>query len=63
MPVRPEDRREPVARFFARPIHVAFWVDDLIFIMSTHEHSDCDFKDGCAVYGEFYGRALKVQEM
>ena len=52
-----------MARFFARPIHVAFWVDDLIFIMST-QHSDCvGFKGGCAVCGEFYGRALKVQEM
>ena len=28
------------------------------------EHSDCvGFKGGCAVCGEFYGRALKVQEM
>ena len=64
MPVRPEDRREPVARFFARSIHVASWVDYLIFIMSTPEHSDCvGFKGGCAVCGEFYGRALKVQEM
>ena len=53
-----------MARFFARPIHVAFWVDDLIFIMSTPEHSDCvGFKGGCAVCWEFYGRALKVQEM
>ena len=64
MPVRPEDRREPVARFFARSIHVAFWIDYLIFIMSNPEHSDCvGFKGGCAVCGEFYGRALKVQEM
>ena len=53
-----------MARIFARPIHVAFWVDDLIFIMSTPEHSDCvGFKGGGAVCGEFYGRALKVQEM
>ena len=43
---------------------MAFWVDYLIFIMSTPEHSDCvGFKGGCAVCGEFYGRALKVQEM
>ena len=33
-----------VARFFARltdPVHVAAWVDDLIFIMSTPEHGGC----------------------
>ena len=56
-----------VARFFARltePVHVAAWVDDLIFIMSTPEHGECDgFEGGCAVCGEYYGRALKVQEM
>ncbi len=64
MPVRPEDRREPVARFFARPIHVSFWVDDLIFIMSTPEHGDCvGFEGGCAMCGELYSRALKVHEM
>ena len=34
-----------VARFFARlptPVHVAAWVDDLIFIMSTPPHGDCE---------------------
>ena len=34
-----------VARYFARlptPVHVAAWVDDLIFIMSTPEHDVCD---------------------
>jgi hypothetical protein len=32
-----------VARYFARlpdPVHVASWVDDLIFIMSTPEHGE-----------------------
>jgi hypothetical protein len=46
------------------PVHVAAWVDDLIFIMSTPEHGECDgFEGGCAVCGDYYGRALKVQEM
>jgi hypothetical protein len=40
-----------VARFFARltePIHVAAWVDDLIFIMATPEHGECaGFAGGC----------------
>ena len=56
-----------VARFFARltePIHVAAWVDDLIFIMSTPEHGDCaGYVGGCAVCEEYHGRAVKVQEM
>jgi hypothetical protein len=56
-----------VARFFARltePIHIASWVDDLIFIMSTPEHGECEgFAGGCAVCSEYHGRALKVQEM
>ena len=56
-----------VARFFARltdPVHVASWVDDLIFIMSTPEHGECaGFEGGCAVCEEYYGRALKVQAM
>ncbi len=53
--------------FFARlteQVHVASWVDDLIFVMSTPEHGKCaDFKGGFAVCGEHYGSALKVQEM
>jgi hypothetical protein len=56
-----------VARFFSlltEPVHVAAWIDDLIFIMSTAEHGECNgFEGGCAVCGEYYGRALKVQEM
>jgi hypothetical protein len=56
-----------VARFFARltePIHVAAWVDDLIFIMSTPEHGECaGFAGGCPVCEEYHGRAVKVQEM
>ncbi len=32
--------------------------------MSTPEHGECaDFEGGCAVCGENYGRALKVQEL
>jgi hypothetical protein len=43
---------------------VAAWVDDLIFIMATPEHGECaGYEGGCAVCGEYYGRALKVQEM
>ena len=56
-----------VARSFARLtylMHVAAWVDDLIFIMSTPEHGECaGFEGGCEVCAEYRGRALKVQEM
>ena len=56
-----------IARFFARltdPVHVAAWVDDLIFIMSTQEHGDgAGFEGGCEVCAEYHVRALKVQEM
>jgi hypothetical protein len=56
-----------VARFFVRLtdlVHVTFWVDYLIFVMSTPEHGECaGFEGGCAVCGEYYGRAMKVQEM
>jgi hypothetical protein len=56
-----------VARYFARlpdPVHVASWVDDLIFIMSTPEHGECaGFVGGCPVCTEYHGRALKVQEL
>jgi hypothetical protein len=56
-----------VARYIARlpdPVHVASWVDDLIFIMSTPEHGDCaGFVGGCPVCTEYHGRALKVQEL
>jgi hypothetical protein len=56
-----------VARYFARlpdPVHVASWVDDLIFIMSTQEHGECaGFEGGCPVCTEYHGRALQVQEL
>ena len=56
-----------VARFFARlpePVHVASWVDDLIFIMSTPDHGECaGFEGGCSVCMEYHERALQVQEM
>ncbi len=54
----------PLLDSSTEPVHVAAWVDDLIFIMATPEHSECaGFEGGCAVCGEYYGRALKVQEM
>ena len=56
-----------VARYFARlpnPVHVAAWVDDLIFIMSTPEHGDCEgFEGGCSVRAEYHGLAPAVKEM
>ena len=56
-----------VARFFARlptPVHVAAWVDDLIFIMKTPEHGDCSgLAGGCPVCQEYHSRALDVQQM
>ena len=55
-----------VARYFARlpdPVHVAAWVDDLIFIMATPEHEECDgLAGGCPTCAEAYQRALRVQE-
>jgi len=55
-----------VARYFARlpsPVHVAAWVDDLIFIMQTPEHGDCNgFEGGCEVCAEYHGRAVLVQD-
>ena len=39
-------------------------VVDLIFAMCTPEHGECaGFEGGCAVCGEYYGRALKEQGM
>jgi hypothetical protein len=65
-----EDSRQPArldGSFFARlpdPVHVASWVDDLIFIISTLEHWGCTgFEGGCSVCAEYRGRALKVQEL
>jgi hypothetical protein len=58
-----------VARFFVRlpkPVHVALWMDDLIFIMSTTEHGSAPASKctgGCSVCAKYYGRALKVQEL
>ena len=56
-----------VARYFARlptPVHIAAWVDDLIFIMSTPEHGDClGFAGGCPVCVEYHGRAVAVQQL
>ena len=56
-----------VARYFARlptPVHVAAWVDDLIFTMKTPEHGDCPgFEGGCAVCQEYHGRAMDVQKL
>jgi hypothetical protein len=56
-----------VARYFAQlpdPVHVASWVDDLTFIISTPEHGECaGFVGGCSECTEYHGRALKVQEL
>jgi hypothetical protein len=56
-----------VARYFARlprPVHVAAWVDDLHFSMSTPPHPDCDgFKGGCPVCVTYYGHAVKAQAL
>ncbi len=56
-----------VARYFARlpdPVHVATWVDDLIFIMSTPEHGECAcFVGRYRVCTEYHGRALKVHQL
>jgi hypothetical protein len=38
--------------FFARltePVHVASWIDDLIFIMSTQDHGECACFELCAL--------------
>ena len=43
-------------------MHVAAWVDDLIFIMLKPEHGGCEgFAGGCRVCAEYHGRALEVQ--
>ena len=43
-------------------MHVAAWVDDLIFIMSTPEHGPCEgFGGGCRVCAEYHGRAFKLE--
>ena len=55
-----------MARYYARlsdPVHVAAWVDDLLFSMSTPEHAECaGFDGGCAVCIEAHSKALEVQE-
>ena len=55
-----------MARYYARlsdPVHVAAWVDDLLFSMSTPEHAACaGFDGGCAVCIEAHSKALEVQE-
>jgi hypothetical protein len=56
-----------VARYFARlptPVHVAAWVDDLHFSMSTPPHPPCEgMEGGCAICVEFYGHALRAQAL
>jgi len=45
-------------------VHVAAWVDDLIFIMKTPEHGECaGFEGGCPVCQEYHDRALDVQRL
>ena len=54
-----------VARYFARlptPVHVAAWVDDLFFSLSTPPHPICaGHEGGCPVCQEYYGYALDAQ--
>ena len=54
-----------VARYFARlptPVHVAAWVDDLFFSLSTPPHPVCaGHEGGCPVCEEYYGYALDAQ--
>ena len=46
------------------PVHVASWVDDLIFIMATPVHDTCSgFDGGCPTCAEYRDRALAVQAM
>ncbi len=56
-----------MVRFWARltePAHVASSADALISVMSTPEHGECSgFEGGGAVCREYYGGALKVQEL
>ena len=56
-----------VARYFVclkLPVHVAAWVDDQIFIMSTLEHGACDgFACGCRLCAEYHCRALEGQRL
>ena len=56
-----------VARYFARlpqPVHVAAWVDDLHFSLSTPPHPPCDgHRSGCPTCVTFYGHALRAQAL
>jgi hypothetical protein len=56
-----------VARYFARlpqPVHVAAWVDDLHFSMSTPPHPPCDgYRSGCPTCVTYYGHALRAQAL
>ena len=53
-----------VARYFVRlptPVHVAAWVDDLFFSLSTPPHPVCaGHEGGCPVCEEYYGYAAQV---
>jgi hypothetical protein len=54
-----------VARYFAplpQPVHVAAWVDDLHFSMSTPPHPPCNgYRSGCPTCVTYYGHALRAQ--
>ena len=56
-----------VARYFARlphPVHVAAWVDDLHFSLSTPPHPPCaGFEGGCPVCVEYYGYAVAAERL
>ena len=56
-----------IGRYFARlsrPVHVAAWVDDLHFSLSTPPHPTCaGHAGGCPVSSEYYGYAVEAQAM
>jgi hypothetical protein len=56
-----------VARYFARlpqPVHVAAWVDDLHFSLSTPPHPLCEgHRGGCPTCVTYYGHALRAQAL
>ena len=56
-----------MARYFAHlphPVHVAAWVDDLHFSLSTPSHPPCaGFEGGCPVCVEYYGYAVAAERL
>ena len=56
-----------VAQYFARlsdPVHVAAWVDDLHFSMSTPDHPPCSgHAGGCPTCTQAYDRAVRAEAL